>query len=336
MGIARNSFRAIREPLFHMRYGAIRKYSTDTKVTNIAESKIQQEQFAIAQKQGEFWECVGRKPDLERGYIYHYELKDKYDEKLNPLNREALTKKFDEIFPAVEPLPYNQVLADLNYLMNSILMPQNFGYIFAQRNFQLPDKEALESRLEQLYKERPELKPLQILSSEGVADDFSFIEAYLKYDVLLSTGKEFIHDHLFHIIPRLFLMLTCPQYIYERDRLREIVSKVFYQITKAEEVIEKENLTELKRQLPKIKTAVGAMVDVIWAIGDAESLKPLNYEFFVSSFLEILDSIHYRQFAQKKFGETVITPLLINTWDQIVRLGWEGPGPAPKFCHRIT
>jgi len=346
MGIVRNSFRAVRQPLFQIRYGAIRKYCTDSKVTHIAESKIQQEQLALAQKHGELWECDGRVPDEERGYIYHYKIKKEY--LLIPHNKftyatvfgdsrsevqKKIYLKYDEIFPAIEPIPYEDpMLTELPKMI-----PYSLGYYFHWSGvFQLPDKEALESRLEQLCKERPDLKPLKILSSEDVADDLSFIEAYLKYDVLLSTGKEFVHDHFFHVISTIFMMLTYPQYFYERDRVREIVSKVLQQILKAEEVIEKENLNELKSQLPKIKTAVGSLVDLIWASWNVKALKEINYESFVQRFLAILDSRDNQQVTLKKFGEKVSTASLTKTWDQIVSLGWDGPGPAPKFCHRIT
>jgi hypothetical protein len=303
-----------------------RKYSTDSKVTNIAELKIQQEKLALAQKEGEFWQCIGRKPDQDRGYIYHYVLKEEYRLKFGkyqlfffepPLDfKQKVLLKHEEIFPALEPIPYTKSLP----IRNSAMKPHNLGYSFSESSLQLPDIEALESRLEKLWKKRPDLKPLQILSSEGVADDLSFIEAYLKYDVLLSTGKEFIHDHWFHVIPTIFMMLNCPQYFYERDRVREIISKVFYQILRAEEVIEKENLTELKSQLPKIKTAVGSVVDIIWAFFDEKSFKEFNYESFVRRFLEILESGLYQKFSNKSFGEKVGRASLTNTWNQITIL----------------
>ena len=110
MGVVRNSFRAIRQPLLM----GFRKYSTDSKVTIIAESKIQQEQLALSKKQGEFWECIGRKPDQYRGYIYSYALKKEYDLELRTNDSEndmfsismkydAVREKFSEIFPAIEP-----------------------------------------------------------------------------------------------------------------------------------------------------------------------------------------------------------------------------------------
>src|SRR5476651_1838468 len=181
MGIVRNSFRAIRQPLFQMRYGAIRKYSTDSKVTNIAELKIQQEQLAIAQKQGELWECTGRKPDQYGGNIYSYILKKEYDLELRTndsendmlshgLKYDAVREKFSEIFPAIEP-------RSLKEARESIKTIQKFdlGYGITGNILQVPDQEALEARFEKTRTKCNarsfEIAPLKIASSEGVADD---------------------------------------------------------------------------------------------------------------------------------------------------------------------
>lgn len=58
-------------------------------------------------------------------------------------------------------------------------------------------------------------------STKGIADDMEFIEAYFAHDSLLSSGKEFFHDHVAHIIPTIHLMLnsgvdTNPTYEKER------------------------------------------------------------------------------------------------------------------------
>ncbi len=73
----------------------------------------------------------------------------------------------------------------------------------------LPDLEALHNGWKNVQRIHPEmnLPDLNVVSSAGIADDRSFINAYRTHDALLSTGKEFVHDHLAHIITRIDRMM---------------------------------------------------------------------------------------------------------------------------------
>lgn len=71
----------------------------------------------------------------------------------------------------------------------------------------LPDRETVIARWEKLREEQPHLPPFDILPSEGIADDVAFVNANLTHDTLLSSGQEFVHDHLLHIMPNLMLRL---------------------------------------------------------------------------------------------------------------------------------
>jgi len=328
MGIVRNSFRSIRQPLFQMRYGAIRKYGTDSKVTNIAESKIQQEQFAIAQKQGEFWECIGRKPDLERGYIYSYTLKKEYDLELRTDNVEndrfsvaekydAIHEKFKEIFPAVEPRSLEEARASIKPIQKFDL-----GYDIQGNVLLVPDQEALDARFEKARTNvlaTFEIAPLKIASSEGVADDLSFLDAYLKFDVLLSTGREFIHDHFAHLISTLYWMLSSYQYAPERQRLRENVKRVQTLIINAEKFIDKKSDPGERKyfnsHLLKIKTSAGSMVDRIWVLNNTHSSMNISFNPYASDFIGGFQGPNWGNFYEKKFGENVTKSKLDHLWE---------------------
>jgi len=285
----------------------------------------------IAEKQGVLWDCIGRDPDEYGGYIYHYKLKEKYDDDSYQVRKGDMTsdahyrslyrkrRKIDlknsEIFPAIEPSGSGVVYA--------LLYPiwQNLGYSYKNDKsgfyLSLPDKEALEARFEKLRETRPGLQPLKIASSEGVADDLSFIEAYLKFDVLLSSSKEFVHDHFFHVMRTIDLMLFEPSYPDERQRIREIVSKVLLSIKIAEEEIDKNKLTDLKGDLDKIITAVGAEVDDVWATSEIGNLKRINYHSFVHNFQEVLNRGRFQLFTLKKFGKKIERSTLADLWGQI-------------------
>lgn len=294
----------------------------------------QEELDAIAKKQGELWECIGRTPDEYGGYIYHYKFREKYrireedDIKTKKDRETALSKKIDEIFPAVEPLP-----VPFDPKADHFRDFKDLGYSYREDKSgvytSLPDKEALEARFEKRRELHPSLKPLKVFSSEGVADDLSYAEAYLNYDVLLSSGKEFVHDHFAHIIPTISLMFTPSVYTNnyfhffdERDRIRKIISKIICSIKTAEEVMEKNELAyiKLKDELPMLKTALGASVDILWNTSDTEKeyLRGLKYDNFVLRFLDILCYGRFGRYAENKFGRQVYR--LDKLWDQVKTL----------------
>jgi len=238
----------------------------------------------------------------------------------------ALSKKIDEIFPAVEPILFH---AHASYFHDF----EDLGYSYREDKsgiyINLPDKEVLEARFEKRRELHPSLKPLKIFSSEGVADDLSYAEAYLKYDVLLSSGKEFVHDHFSHIMPTISLMFTPSEYsnnyfnfFDERDRIRKIISKIICTIKTAEEVMKKNELAsiKLKDELPKLKTALGAAVDILWNTSGFQSdyLRRITYDNFVARILDVLCFGRYGMYAEKKFSRQVYP--LDKLWDQVKTL----------------
>lgn len=156
--------------------------------------------------------------------------------------------------------------ADLNILGYGSYLNEKGNRILV-----LPDKEALMSNWEILKQEKyPHLPPLEVLSSEGIADDMSFVEAYFTSDVLLSEGKEFVHDHTSHLMPTLSMMMsataknlsTAEAYKKIKKGIIKEIMKGYKQIMLVEHKIggsEKLNIT--KEQLEKIKVSLGALID---------------------------------------------------------------------------
>ncbi|HEY5259566.1 MAG TPA: hypothetical protein VIJ46_02880, partial [Rhabdochlamydiaceae bacterium] len=71
----------------------------------------------------------------------------------------------------------------------------------------LPDRATLLDRWDQLRKEYPNLPPLDLISVDGDVDAQTFLSFFFKHDVLLANGKEFVHDHLVHVMSALALAL---------------------------------------------------------------------------------------------------------------------------------
>ncbi len=288
---------------------------------------------AIARKQGVLWECIGRQPDESGGYIYQYKLRKEFDyvtlEKRGGYDQtpdkngndelerveEASFQKFLEMYPAIE---FEANIAEVEVPKIS----QDLGYMKKVNRkgiyISLPDQEALEARYEKMRKMNPELKPLQIFSGEGIADDLTYIEAFLKYDVPLS---EFVHDHMFHVIPTMNLMLSCPEYSVEKERLRGIVSTFYHRILMAEKVIDEEHLDDLKAHLPKMKTVLGSAVDVFWNFRSIEDFKKIDSDCFDTTFFKYFNEGEgNRAFWKRNFGEELDPVALKDQWKQITSL----------------
>jgi hypothetical protein len=194
----------------------------------------------------------------------------------------------------------------------------------------LPDKEALLAHFEKLRESHPHLRALNLISSEGIASDMDFVRAYIKgYDALLSLGTEFVHDHLFHLIPTIKLMLMDPDYDDGKWVIIEMTKKAYERIMTTKKAIEKEatgfDIEQIKRiqaQLPKIETALGAVVDTFWAASTINQMERIysdkeHFDTYHCTFVEILDQSHYNGFAQRKFGDVIDTKVLKEVWKQM-------------------
>jgi hypothetical protein len=140
----------------------------------------------------------------------------------------------------------------------------------------MPDREALTHRYEAYrsgHRDR-DLPPIDIIDSEGIASDLAFILENMKHDGVLSNGKEFIHDHIYHV-----------QYVLDRAYLgsknfnrikQKMLSAYQFYMNKLDKLkLEVENLgpslygfsplevEQLKENYPIFLTLVGGFVDTI-------------------------------------------------------------------------
>lgn len=195
----------------------------------------------------------------------------------------------------------------------------------------LPDKEAIIGYWETLREKDPSLPKLNIATADGIADDLAFVTAYLNHDVLLSTGEEFVHDSLAHVIPTLLLILDSPEkYLNLKSVVVKDISRLCEKVQKVKEALlantiifeDKKEEDNIKRHLEKLETTLGVIADVIsssWNI-DIYRIRKSEIE---NRFRDTPISTYWQPYFEKRFGkENAINnnqlSVLHQTFDEIV------------------
>lgn len=288
---------------------------------------------AIAQRQGVLWKCEDRFADGP-GYIYRFRIRPEYDPSKGQEGQ--LYSKNMEIFPSVEFTP-KMLSHHINGVHYSEIL-QSLGYKYEEDSngyyLDLPDKEVLEARFENLRRILPHLnRPLKILSSDGIAGDMPYTKAYINgYDALLSSGQEFGHDHI-HMITVIQLMIIDPDYIEHRLASAEVVRKPYKRIRATQKVIQKqlqilpqEKRDYIVKYLPKIEASLGVRVDLIWSSRMTSELINVTQEYDLQygtenmKFLDQWDDPKYKQYGQRRFGDAVEIPSLRDAWRDMEEL----------------
>ena len=219
------------------------------------------------EKGGNLIDCIGWRASPNEGRFFFFKFKDQFNI-INPQGsrkeiEKAVKEKTDEIFPAVEP----QDKLELKTIFIKKL--QSFGYIFfndskkpsyfstsdsihsTQDNmyFCLPDEKAIAETL----KKYPGVTPIKILHCDEIISPLKFIETLCKYDIVLSSGKEFIHDSIFHLAPALQAKLE-GVYDERKQRLNEVATFGLEKIKAADGHID-------EAKISKVTYALGFLVD---------------------------------------------------------------------------
>nr|MBA2727428.1 hypothetical protein [Parachlamydiaceae bacterium] len=255
-------------------------------------------------KSGEVWKCIECVQDKYGGEIYIFTLKPEFVLK-NSINQNKYQEKIYNIFPAVEAPPELLDTA-LNFTADSIkglkkrLAPHfsterqlnaflkdqqpiakfakelnSLGYSFKVHKsgsyFSAPSRESSIARWEKLREKNSDLPKLDVASSEGVADDMTFVEAYFIHDALLSTGKEFLHDHMTHLIPTICVILSQGKdYDKGKFALYQVIQESYRKIVLAKNVLgsgdlnmASEELANAKKNINQMEAALGSFVDTV-------------------------------------------------------------------------
>lgn len=276
-------------------------------------------------KKSALWNCIGRKLDNYGGELYFFEFKKTLENETKKIN---VLKK---IFPALEldsmdmDFIFNPTAEknsrleqtydnDDAYLINIFLLSEYrkdlraLGYDFKLNNNNhiliLPDREALLARWAVLSEKKPGLPPLDIASSNGIASDLSFIEAFFAHDAILSSNKEFVHDHTFHVLPILSLLLSISdKHFYHKAKFEmvKIISGEYRRLIIAKDDLNEKlpsldkNTQEIeKNKLSQMETALGAFVDsasaslnvIISKNGDLLNFNKETFDTLLSTLLK--------------------------------------------------
>lgn len=169
------------------------------------------------------------------------------------------------------------------YIRGDVKLLHRLGYQFesdADGNviWTLPDRKTFLARWEKIRNECPkkDLPELVLNNGKGIADDLEFVESYLKFDALISSGKEFVHDNMFHVTTLVRLITQhvreytelsrSEQYIAFREQMKKHISdtldiyKFAYEQAKASRLKLGNEIIKPEALLP-LEMALGAGVD---------------------------------------------------------------------------
>jgi hypothetical protein len=204
-------------------------------------------------------------------------------------------------------------------LLDELQFYQELGYQELETGeIIMPDREALMHRYE-AYRSRHrdrDLPPIDIVDSEGIASDLAFILENMKHDGILSNGKEFTHDHIYHLRYLLYRAYLGSKN-FNRIKQKMLSAYQFYMNKIGKLKLEVENLgpslygfsplevEQLKENYPIFLTLVGGFVDAITNKVDALGFYIVdNNASFVIDLLEHRLWINYfeKQYSDPEKG----------------------------------
>ncbi len=267
------------------------------------------EERALKEKEGVMWEAVSRSR-TEKGYIYKFKYK-------THLHDQADAKILD-LFPATEP---TRSSVDMEKYISAL---RQFGFDYqivydsktGQKDIYLsfPDRDHLQDCILKAYPLLGEI----ILNSEGIADDLSFAEAFLKYFLLMSDGKEFIHDSFAHALTMLMFIQ-----IHGLDSFKSVMQISRDHITKLLKKAEQsKNLANNPILKSKIMTLIGLLVDGMWSFASEEVIKQLHNEIihdeaYLEGFFTGSNRSRIQHFWKRIYGEDIDLQKARQLWDSI-------------------
>lgn len=346
------------------------RISRQSSAYELGKGPVEKNADEVSKRSGVLWTCEKRLPSKFGGYLYTFKLKQEYDD-VTPSDKKLTRLKsakdqIRKMFPAIEHLGSQVLYLDpkvteekLSTLanetfndssseddeadfVNELKVQKQRALIFYQLGYEckaedsgvylnLPDKNALLCSWERLRNTQPQLPALNIIPSEGVANDLEFVEAYFKGDVLLSTGKEFIHDHLSHVLPTINMIFNSSlntlnqSYQKEKTRVVTVLVKAYRRIMLIKNEIHESKLNVLtdqlqivNEQLNKIEALFGALVDEISSFEDTVLFQNLDENTLEMHFNGICIDPKWEKYLQKCFGAENISIEKISTaWNLI-------------------
>lgn len=161
----------------------------------------------------------------------------------------------------------------------------------------IPDAKTLEQRIQTIFNEKEINYCVKILKDPNILSDESFIQAYLEYDIVISEGKEELHDHFIHAIPTASLMLEDPKaYIQEKERIKTLIQT---QIDKIKKEIDTKKI--LSEDAKILWLSLSFTIDTIWSSESIEDLKRIDCHFFNETAKSFFETDISQTYLQNRF-----------------------------------
>lgn len=241
---------------------------------------------ALRKVTGNVWLCIGRKKSETGGFVYIFKLNDTF--KQFALDWTKFKEETAPFFPATEPSPFsiNKFLFPLKEteedrsfveFLNSLEYRFNIKNDLVNGTIELPDVETLQSHLKK-YDGTPQ--EFHILPSEGSADHLTFLEELSKCDMIVSTGLEFVHDHLAHVLLMLRILhdnYADPINFNEYSAVRDDVKYRNKTLVKVLTLFEKETKTVYDKIYLRIaQYAAGDKLDIMKNLQEFNDYRQMN------------------------------------------------------------
>lgn len=313
-----------------------------TKTTKISEKED------VERKSSLLWECVERIPQEEGGFIYKFKFRDEFKEfeKYQEINHglfpaveysedickqilkpstKSLEEEIENQIPAETKVFLNadglKIFEDQirsKYLAGKILLDLGIEYDDKENCLYLPDKDVLMSRWKEVKEIYPHLADLDIIESDGIASDEDFVEAHMVHTTIQSSGAEFVHDTLLHIMPTLSIMLGDiidtgdTTFLQSRESLKDHIKNLQSKVEKFKSLNENDidiealeelknrniNFNDLKKEIEKYPVVLGIMTDSITS-------STIPYLFDEENFYEnigmTLEEPNWNSYLEKRF-----------------------------------
>jgi len=193
---------------------------------------------------------------------------------------------------------------------------QELGYQMLEEKgkifLELPDLPTLLGRWRNLREKYPEKKlpPFDVISSDGIANDLAYAEAYFTHDTLLSNGPEFCHDHQAHILSRIHRMLKGSD-AYKKEKARGL--KLIMSTYKAIHIFRRIQPSKGKEYWEKLCLIPGALTDSLFSAADDRCIGMLFTEEYMEKL--IADIWGAPSIKKRFFGNIPTNASMKHIWD---------------------
>lgn len=219
------------------------------------------------------------------------------------------------LFPAIEASPsfWAHLFCDISkeypYSSEKERRIGELGYSFEidlrtnQSFFTIPSVELLQLRIEQFLERQGLIVDVPILRDPGILTDQSFVEAYLDYHIVVSTGREALHDHYAHVLPTVGLMIELKEvYFREKERIVECVRR---QKEKIERDIAIHSIPPHDAEL--LWLGLSSVVDRVWNAKSLKDLEKVQDQYLVNGswvvFIDRHNDNRYQTYRSRRFPE---------------------------------